>query len=1275
MIADEHDFVEPSGLYVDLAGGESADLVAERTVRRLGGETDTTSVILWVHSDDGLQVEAAHVTTDESKRPPPPRTSFERSQGGRTDAARVTDPQPPFRSRVIVPVGDRRVLDLAATEPDAFDESRLRVVEEVGGVLAAALNRIESPDVGESNRTEPADTGESDGSELVAGPDNGRASGREVSGATDAAAVRRLHELTTGMEEFDDIVEQLLSLGCEYFGLDTGILAHVEETNYRVQAVVDLTGEHELDAVYDLNATMCETTLAGDTTEPVAFADVTKTDHRNHPAATDVRAYIAAPVLVDGEQYGTVNFSMGKRRSVPFRTSEREFVTLLAQWIGSEMERRRRVSELERYETILDAIDDPVYALDAEGRFTFVNEAAKREFGYGPAVVGEHVSVGMDDDDVERIRQQIEALLASDDRSTRATFELETADGERRIVENRLAAIGDDTFRGTAGVLRDITERTRRRRQLESFQRAVEEAADGVAILDDEKYVYVDQTHVEMYGFDTAEQLVGNSWQELYDDDEVERLEREAFPALESEGYWRGTATGSHQDGSTFPTELALTMVDDGRLVCTVRDDSERQRREREQRRIRQRYQVLAENIPNGGVLLFDEDLEYTVAAGELLDQWELTESDFVGNAVGTVLAEGDHPLVSRFWAALNGERTDRRVTFDDRTVRVHIVPVGEDDVDGGLLLAQDVTAEARREQELSAEREQFQLLTESVEEYAFVIVDTNGLVQTWTEDAEELFGYDTETAIGTPISRFYPDNGGVVPDRLLQQARVAGESSHEGWLQGADGLEFYAEIRHAPLETDDGAFRGYAMIVRDMTDRRQQRRRTERFVEESQDVICVVERDGTITYVSGSASRVLAHDPDDLVGQNLFDHLHPDGREAAMETFVASLENPDATVEADCRIRSGTGEWRNVEGKCRNMLDDDAIDGMLLYLRDVTETKRRARRFESIFNQTFQFTGLLNPDGTVVEVNNAALEFGGLNRAEIVGEQFTDVFWWTHSETVTERLQNALDRAVNGEFVRYETEVRGANGLATIDFSVKPITDENGTITTLVVEGRDITDRERHRRHFEVMHRVMRHNMRNDLTKVRGWAGLMCDESDPEQRADQFKTVERVLNQWERMIEKLRKMRELSGPRQRNHVLAESLIGEAASGVDVSVETTVTGDTSARVPADVEMAVEELVENAASVSEWVTVELTNAGAEWVELHVRDDGPGMSEMDATVLETGEETQLSHSRGLGLWIVRTVVSNVGGDVSVVSGPEGTDVCLELPTKGAAPTEQA
>ena len=61
-----------------------------------------------------------------------------------------------------------------------------------------------------------------------------------------------------------------------------------------------------------------------------------------------------------------------------------------------------------------------------------------------------------------------------------------------------------------------------------------------------------------------------------------------------------------------------------------------------------------------------------------------------------------------------------------------------------------------------------------------------------------------------------------------------------------------------------------------------------------------------------------------------------------------------------------------------------------------------------------------------------------------------------------------------------------------------------------------------------------------------------------------------------------------------------------------------------------------------------------------------DDGPGLPEMEADVLATGEETPLNHGQGLGLWMVRMIVTQAGGDVSVDSAADGTTVCLRLPT---------
>ncbi|HUF26851.1 MAG TPA: PAS domain S-box protein [Gemmatimonadaceae bacterium] len=117
--------------------------------------------------------------------------------------------------------------------------------------------------------------------------------------------------------------------------------------------------------------------------------------------------------------------------------------------------------------------------------------------------------------------------------------------------------------------------------------------------------------------------------------------------------------------------------------------------------------------------------------------------------------------------------------------------------------------------------------------------------------------------------------------------------------------------------------------------------------------------------------------------------------------------------------------------------------------------------RFRALFDHTFQLTGLLTPDGTLIEANRTALDLIGADRQQVVGRPFWDTPWWEDSEENRARVRDAVTRAARGEFVRFETEVRRAGGEPMcIDFSLKPVADETGRVVLLIPEGRDVTDR-----------------------------------------------------------------------------------------------------------------------------------------------------------------------------------------------------------------------
>ena len=113
------------------------------------------------------------------------------------------------------------------------------------------------------------------------------------------------------------------------------------------------------------------------------------------------------------------------------------------------------------------------------------------------------------------------------------------------------------------------------------------------------------------------------------------------------------------------------------------------------------------------------------------------------------------------------------------------------------------------------------------------------------------------------------------------------------------------------------------------------------------------------------------------------------------------------------------------------------------------------------IFNQTFQFIGLMATDGTLIAANRTALEFAGIREPDAIGKPFWETPWWVHSPQLQDRLRQAVRDAAGGRVVHFEaTHPRPDGKIAFVDFSLKPVRDELGEITLLIPEGRDITER-----------------------------------------------------------------------------------------------------------------------------------------------------------------------------------------------------------------------
>lgn len=158
---------------------------------------------------------------------------------------------------------------------------------------------------------------------------------------------------------FGDRVASLLKIGSETLQLPLGIVARIEGDDYTVRHVLSSLDMPVCPGdTFSVQRTYCLETLTAQT--PVGFHHAAESEWATHPAYADfgLEAYLGCSIRVDGEVWGTLNFSSPAPRAEPFRTVEHQFLGLMAQWLGQEMSRQHLEQCLQRQQAELAAMHE-----------------------------------------------------------------------------------------------------------------------------------------------------------------------------------------------------------------------------------------------------------------------------------------------------------------------------------------------------------------------------------------------------------------------------------------------------------------------------------------------------------------------------------------------------------------------------------------------------------------------------------------------------------------------------------------------------------------------------------------------------------------------------------------------------------------------------------------------------------------------------------------------------------------------------------------------------
>jgi PAS domain S-box-containing protein len=223
-------------------------------------------------------------------------------------------------------------------------------------------------------------------------------------------------------------------------------------------------------------------------------------------------------------------------------------------------------------------------------------------------------------------------------------------------------------------------------------------------------------------------------------------------------------------------------------------------------------------------------------------------------------------------------------------------------------------------------------------------------------------------------------------------------------------------------------------------------------------DVILVIGADGVRKYVSPSIERVRGYKPEELIGKEAIEGVHPDDVPKIADIFVQLTENPGKLLQWECRLRHKDGTWRIVEGISRNLFDNPVVAGIVSNYRDITERKRaeEALRNErdnmlNALNAMKDGVYIINQQNDIVYTNPSTKEEFGPHEGKKCYEYFHDFKEPCH---LCDSREVFAGKAVRSEWFSPKTD-------KTYEIVHTPFRETDGSMLKLSII-RDITERKK---------------------------------------------------------------------------------------------------------------------------------------------------------------------------------------------------------------------
>ncbi len=366
--------------------------------------------------------------------------------------------------------------------------------------------------------------------------------------------------------------------------------------------------------------------------------------------------------------------------------------------------------------------------------------------------------------------------------------------------------------------------------------------------------------------------------------------------------------------------------------------------------------------------------------------------------------------------------------------------------------------------------------------------------------------------------------------------------------------------------------------------------------------------------------------------------------------------------------------------------------------------------KLRGLFNQSFQYTGILSPNGILEEVNQSALDFAGVQSGDALYKPAWETLWWGDHPETRKKMEKAVKDAAQGHLARLEINTPAENGKeSNCDISIKPVFNSSGQIEFMILEGRDISvlkQAEKERRQLAVqlekaqkMEAIgtlaggIAHDFNNILSSIFGYTqlaemSLASPETAKNHIAQIVKGAQRAASLVQQILTFSRQTEFKKHPLKIHLILKEAL-KLLRSSIPTTIEMNVNIDTKAMVLADATKmhqvimnlstnAYQSMAETGGTLSVSLKERRINSPqtfgvktllpGNYVEMSIADTGHGM---DKATLEKAFDPyfttkEVGKGTGFGLTLVQAIVEEHEGLVHARSTPgKGSEFIVLLP----------